>query len=252
MLITRCLLLTGLALTGITAATQSVAQERFGGSLALTSNYVYHGISQTCGDPAAQADLHFRLSGGQSPSETFVGTWGSAGLGSTHCTAAKEVNIYGGHSFATGKNSSATLTYVHYAFPGGGGIYAPFTGERYDYDEIGVTWAYEDELYLTFAYTPDAFHHSQYDPERNRSAISYGLQLHRPLFGALTASFGLGYDEITDPSDTGYGFGNVGIGYSLGKVQLDLAYFRAAPRAEYLFGYEVGGGNVSATAVWRF
>ncbi|HTV79097.1 MAG TPA: hypothetical protein VMF03_12615 [Steroidobacteraceae bacterium] len=29
-----------------------VAPDDLGGSLALTSDYIYHGISQTCGDPA--------------------------------------------------------------------------------------------------------------------------------------------------------------------------------------------------------
>jgi uncharacterized protein (TIGR02001 family) len=250
--VTRCVLITGLALIDIAAATPTVAQGGFGGSLAITSNYVYHGISQTCGDPAAQADLHFRLASDQSASEIFVGTWGSAGLGETHCTGAREVNVYAGYSFAAGKNSSATLTYVHYAFPGGGGVYAPFTSERYDYDELGVAWAYEDELYLTFAYTPDGFRHSGYELERDRSAISYGLQLHRPLIGGFTASLGAGYDEIQDPSGAGYGFGNVGIGYNLKAIQLDLSYFRASPRAERVFGSDVGGGHLSATAVWRF
>jgi uncharacterized protein (TIGR02001 family) len=250
--ITRRLVLGGLALIGLSAATLSVAQGKFGGSLTLTSDYIYHGISQTCGDPAAQADVHFRLTGGQSASETFLGTCGSAGLGGTHCSAAKEVNIYAGHSFAAGRNSTATLTYVHYAYPGGGGVYAQFSSERYDYDELGVSWAYEDELYLTFAYTPDAFHHPHYELERDRSAISYGLQLHRPLVWGLSGSLGLGYDEISDPTGTGYGFGNVGIGYNLAGIQLDLSYFRATPRAEWLFGPDVGGGHISATAVWRF
>src|SRR6516164_2912263 len=100
MSITRCLLLTGLAALGNLSATHSRAQGKLGGSLALTSDYIYHGISQTCGDPAAQADLHFRLPAGRSASELFVGTWGSAGLGSTHCTEAKELNVYGGYSFS--------------------------------------------------------------------------------------------------------------------------------------------------------
>ena len=38
------------------AAFAGVGLDDLGGSLALTSDYIYHGISQTCGDPAAQAD----------------------------------------------------------------------------------------------------------------------------------------------------------------------------------------------------
>ena len=45
----------------------------FGGGLALTSNYIYHGVSQSDGHGAVQGDLHLATSGG-----TFLGTWGSS------------------------------------------------------------------------------------------------------------------------------------------------------------------------------
>ena len=60
------------------AAAAGIGLDDFGGSVALTSNYMFHGISQTCGDPAAQGDVHYRSSGGQSASEGFAGVWGSA------------------------------------------------------------------------------------------------------------------------------------------------------------------------------
>src|ERR1700733_7085380 len=112
-------LLLAVSLLGGRVAFAGVSLEDFGGSLALTSDDIYHGISQTCGDPAAQADLHYRSAGGQSPSGGFVGLWGSAGLGASACGKAKELNLYGGYSFALSNDSSATLTYTHYGYPGG-------------------------------------------------------------------------------------------------------------------------------------
>ena len=214
-----------------------------GGSVALTSDYVYHGISESCGHPAAQLDLHFRTTPGASAAETFVGVWGSADTG--HCRTSNEANGYLGVSFLTTRNSSAKLSYVHFAYFGE-------YGHIYDYDELEAAWAYQDRVFVTLAWTPDTFRFTEYGFEKDRSALSYGLQLHQPVGRAFTLSAGVGYDQIADPTGTGYGFWDVGVGYTLDPVQLDLTYVDTAARAAHLFGGYVGGSRWSATVVWRF
>jgi len=244
--------LLGVSLLGARAASAAIAPDDFGGSLALTSDYVFHGISQTCGDPAVQGDLNYRSAGGKSPTEFFAGVWGSAGLGQSGCGNAREADFYGGYSFATGSDSSATLTYTHYSYPGGGYTLPRLAGFRYDYDALEAQWAWQDEVYLTVAWTPDALHLAYESFARNRSALSYGLQLHHPLRAGFSISAGVGYDQMADPSGTGYGFWNAGVGYTLGPVELTAAYFDTATRAERLFGSYVAGNRVSVTALWRF
>lgn len=224
----------------------------FGGSVALTSDYVYQGLSQTCGHPAAQADLYFRTSGGASASESFLGLWGSAGLGSSPCGEAREINVYAGHTFALEQSSNVSVSYVHYAFPGGSYAYEEIGGHRYDYDELDATWSYQDRVYVTVSWTPDALRYRPYGFELDRSALNYGAQLHQPLTGALSLSVGAGYNEAYDPSGIGYFFWNAGLGYTLGKMELTASYFRTASRAERLFGPDVAGGRGAVTAVWRF
>lgn len=221
------------------------ASGSIGGSLALTSDYVYHGIAESCGDPAAQVDVHFRTAAGRSASETYLGVWGSADISGTNCHTANELNAYLGHSWMTSRDSSATLTYVHFAYLGE-------YGHIYDYDEIEGSWAFEDRVVATLAWTPDTFRYYDHDLQKNRSAFSYGLQVHEPLAAAFTLSAGVGYDEFADPSGTGYGFWNAGVGYTLGSVQLDLTYFDTASRAVRLFGTTYAGSRVAATALWRF
>jgi uncharacterized protein (TIGR02001 family) len=234
------------------AVSAGVTPEDFGGSLALTSDYIYHGISQTCGDPAAQADVHYRSSGGQSTAEAFAGVWGSAGLGQSICGKAREIDLYAGYSLAVGQDSSATVTYSHYGYPGGSYTLAPIAGYRYDYDSLEAQWAWLDEVYLTLAWTPDALRFVNYMPLRDRSALSYGLQLHQPLAGGFSLSAGVGYDEIADPSGTGYGFWNAGVAYAWGPVQVQAGYFGTASRAVREFGSYVAGNRASVSAVWRF
>jgi uncharacterized protein (TIGR02001 family) len=244
--------LLALSLIGVRVACAGIALDDFGGSLALTSDDVFHGISQTCGDPAAQGDLHYRSSGGDAPTEFFAGVWGSAGVGRSTCGKARELNLYAGYTVAAGPDSSATLTYTHYEYPGGDYTLEPIAGYRYDYDALEAQWAWQDQLYLTVAWTPDALRYAFYSVARDRTALSYGLQLHHPLPRGFSLAAGVGYDEIADPFGTGFGFWNAGLGYTVGPVQLQAEYVGTSSRADRLFGSYVAGSRGFLSAVWRF
>lgn len=230
----------------------------FAGSAALTSDDVFQGISRTCGGPAAQADVHFQSAGGAAPLETLIGAWGSAGLGSSPCRSSREIDLYAAQRFALGSMTSATLSYTHYAYPGGTYLYEPIEGHRFDYDELQGAWAFEDRVYLTLGWTPNAIeyrHSEEYHDVivvRDRSALSFGAELHQPVGTAFTLSAGAGYDEVNDPSGAGYAFWNAGLGRTIGRVEIDLSYYRTAERAERLLGPQIAGGRVAASAVWRF
>lgn len=225
-----------------------------GGSLALTTDDVYRGVSQTCGHPAAQADVHIR-DVGASGWVAFAGVWGSAGL-STGCGSAKELDAYAGYNVALNADLSASLIYTRYAFPGGGYGNPHLSGQRYDYDQIGTSWDLMDRLYLTVAWTPDALRYERYEiPPRsvqNRSAFAYGLEWRQPLVSWLSVEAGAGYDQMADPSGTGYSFWSLGVTHQAGPLELDLTYFHAADRAVGLFEPDQAGGRVSATVVWSF
>ena len=50
------------------------------------------------------------------------------------------------------------------------------------------------------------------------------LGVGQPLAGGFSLSAGVGYDEIADPSGTGYGFWNAGVAYAWGPVQVQAGY----------------------------
>jgi uncharacterized protein (TIGR02001 family) len=231
----------------------------FGGSLGLTSDYVYQGLSLTCGGPAVQADVHYQIGPAQSATRSYLGVWGSAGLGGDPCRQDREIDLYAGQRFAVGADSSLTLSYAHYAYPGGSYVYEPLAGRRYDYDQLGISWAYQDRLYLSAQWTPNAvryepmdYYGSYFASVRRAGAFSGGVQFQQPLARALSLAVGAGYDQVYDPSGAGYAFGSAALIYSLGRLDLSAAYFRTAPRAERIFGPYVAGGRGSATLVWRF
>lgn len=225
-----------------------------GGSLALTADDVYRGVSQTCGHPAAQADLHLREHGAYWAA--FAGVWASKGLSGSPCGSARELNAYAGYSLALTADVSATVTYTRYAFPGGGYGNPYLQGKRYDYDQLAMSWSLLDRLYLTVAWTPDALRYERYDDvwryEQNRSAFAYGAEWHQPLVSWLSLTAAVGYDHMADPFGTGYGFWSLGLTHEAGPFELDLAYFRTSDRAMRLFREYSAGGRVSATVLWRF
>lgn len=227
-----------------------------GGSVAVTSDDVYRGVSLTCGHPAAQADVHARELGA-SGWAVFAGAWGSAGLEDDRpCRSARELDLYAGYYLALSPDLSATFTYTRYAFPGGDYANPHLAGERYDYDQLATSWDIMDRLYLSLAWTPDAIGYEQYEGEfettQNRSALSYGLEWRQPLVSWLSLQAGAGYDRMGDPFGTGYGFWSLGLSHQAGPLEVNFGYFHTADRAERLFGPEAAGGRVSATVLWRF
>jgi hypothetical protein len=144
------------------------------------------------------------------------------------------------------------VSYTHYAYPGGSYTLRPLGGYRYDYDTLEGQWAWRDQLYVTLAWTPDALRFENYRPLRDRSAMSCGLQLHQPLWAGFSLAAGVGYDEIADPSGSGYGFWNAGVAYAWGPVEVLAGYFGTDTRALREFGSYVAGSRASLSAVWRF
>lgn len=226
-----------------------------GGSVAVTADDVYRGISQTCGHPAAQADLHLNAQG-SSDWAAFAGVWGSAGLSGSPCGSAKELDAYAGYNLMLNPDLSATFTYTHNGFPGGGYGNPHISGQRYDYDQLGMSWGFRERLYLTAAWTPDALRYKWYEGAlydlKDRSAFAYGAEWRQPLVSWLSLTAAAGYDQMADPFGTGYGFWSLGLTHAAGPLQLDFAYFRTAERAVRLFGPDSAGGRVSATVLWRF
>jgi uncharacterized protein (TIGR02001 family) len=237
------LLLSVAATCAYGAAGAAWADGSVGGSLDVTSNYIYHGLSQSRDNPAIQGDIHYRTESGATTSENFIGLWGStisrATTGGTY-----EINAYAGRTFLVTSDSSTTLSYVHYAYPNDHGT------PRYDYDEFSGTWAYEDRFFLTAAWTPDTARYTERGLGRCCRVLSYDAAVHQSLGRAFTLSAALGYDELSGVS--GYAYWNGGVAYAIGPFQLDVSYFAMQPRAVYLYGDVLAGPRWVGTLVWRF
>jgi uncharacterized protein (TIGR02001 family) len=142
----------------------------WGGSLQLTSDYVFRGVSQSGRDAALQADLHWRT-----PSGWFAGAWASSITAPQNTFGSYELNLYAGHIWLLNDRWSASVRYVRYAYPN-----SPL-GQRYDSDEVTVSVDLDDRLVLSMAGSPDTSRYASEGWALRRRTLAYEASLRQPL-----------------------------------------------------------------------
>lgn len=122
-----------LAAVGTIAVPTAAAEGEFSVNAAVTSDYVWRGISQSDESPALQVGADYA-----SESGFYVGAWASNidfGAGSD---ASVEVDLYGGFGGDLGGGLSFDVGYIQYLYPG-------TDGEELDFGEIYGGLGFESE-----------------------------------------------------------------------------------------------------------
>lgn len=105
------------------------------GSVALTSDYLFRGVSQTNQEPALQAGLEYAADSG-----VYVGTWGSniswlsdLSAAGVPVSSSLELDVYGGYRGKLGDKLSYDVGALYYWYPGDfpSGFNSANTGEIY-------------------------------------------------------------------------------------------------------------------------
>lgn len=126
------------------SAAAPVAAAEWSGSAALTSDYVFRGITQTHGDPAAQFGIKVSDDSG-----LYANVWGSTVEfpGDTGATTELDVIVGWGGTLAPDWAFDVNLT--HYAYPSARADLAS--------TELIGTLTWRDNYWLTVGYSPDVF-----------------------------------------------------------------------------------------------
>jgi len=217
------------------------AQIEWGGSLALTSDYVQQGLSQTRGEPALQGGLRAQLN-----EQWTVGAWASeidryAGAG-----ANVELDVYATRAWRFTPEWVATMTATHYFYPNDA------RWVRYDYDEVAASVGYRSALFATVAWAPNYVDRSYRGVASDRSALSYELSANQSLVGGWSGNMGVGYRDLSDLFDEAYWYGHAGLMYSAQRLAVHLTYTYVDQTARHLFGHERASLAWSGTLIWRF
>jgi uncharacterized protein (TIGR02001 family) len=216
------------------------AEVDWNGSLALTSDYVQQGLSQTRGEPAIQGGLRAQLD-----EKWAIGTWASAVDRYAGPGANLELDVYAARAWRLAPEWAATLTATHYFYPSGAQV-------RYDYDEVAASLGYRSTLFATLAWSPNYVDRSNYGAASDRSAISYELSANQPVVGGWSGTAGVGYRDLSDLFDAAYWYGHAGLMYSAQQLAVHLTYTYVDDTARHLFGHERAAIAWSGTLIWRF
>ncbi len=257
--------LTLLAFAGAPQAAPAQADNpTLGGNLALTSDYIYRGVSESDGHAALQADVHAVSAGG-----LFAGLWASTRDSHLEPGASGELQAYAGGRLALGAEWSATLSARADHLIGGSEQASD------DYQEIDAALSWLDLCTLSVTAIPSAARYA-YRPvgygtyETYETYETYAYQrLGRSaawvadgsaqwlITGAFYVTGGAGYYYASARgaeglAAVGYAYGNAGLAYEPGRWRLDVGYFVAQRAAAGLFPYPLADHRMAATLSWQF
>jgi uncharacterized protein (TIGR02001 family) len=230
-----------LGVFGNAGADVRLADVRWTGSLAVTSDYVQQGLSQTKGEPALQGGLRAQLDDRWS-----VGAWASTIDRYEVAGAGTEIDLYAARIWKISPDWLAAVTATHYFYP------EDKLSVRYDYDELSASLGYRSTVFATVAWSPNYADASYRGIADDRSTLSYELSANQPIVGGWSGNAGVGYRDLSELFDASYWYGHAGLMLSARRFTVHLTYTYDDSTARHLFGYERAANTLSGTLIWRF
>ena len=178
------------------------------GNLALTSDYVFRGYTQTSENVAVQGGVDWEGAGGW-----HLGVWGSNLDFGPGDSASAEVDLYGGYSWQV-NDVAYDVGLIYYAYPGadseaGYDFVEAYASVGYDFDAVSLSAALH--------FTPENF------GETGEGWYLTG-GLGRALSDALSVDANIGFSQVTPDFGEDYLDWNLGLTYSFPLLALDLRY----------------------------
>ncbi|MEL6285490.1 MAG: TorF family putative porin [Pseudomonadota bacterium] len=199
----------GVGFGGAGHAQESFAGGEFSGNIALTSDYVFRGFTQTDGAPTVQGGFDW------ASDSFYVGTWAS-GVDFADGTST-EIDIYGGYTTSVGV-VDLDLGAIYYLYPD-----APDEPEQ-NFIEVyaggSTTVADTVDLGLSFAFSPEYYLETGSTLYTNASA---GIPLGEN-FGADVSLGFLSFFDDDDCMDCDYLDYSIGVTTSAAGFDFDLRF----------------------------
>jgi uncharacterized protein (TIGR02001 family) len=220
----------GLVIGIITIPATSLASPQVGGfeisaNVAMTSDYVWRGVSQTSEGPAIQGGFDLSHKSG-----IYMGTWGSnINFGDSQI----ELDLYGGYATEFGSGLGLDVGAIQYYYPGGLG------SKEYDFTEFYLGLSYSVSgvgLSTKYSYSPDF---GATVPDATAQYIEAGVEY---TMGPVTAAAHYGHsfgDAFTTPDS--YDDFSVGLSTEVVGLGLDLSYYGTNDEGETLFSDSAEG-----------
>lgn len=217
------------------------ADIKWNGSLALTSDYIQQGLSQTRGEPALQGGLRAQID-----DRWTVGAWASAIDRYAGPGASTEIDLYAARAWRLSPEWIAAVSATHYFYPN------DVSDVRYDYDEVSASLGYRSTVFATVAWSPNYGDASYRGYADDRSALSYEVSANQPIFGGWSGNVGVGYRDLSELFDEQYWYGHAGLMHAADRWTVHLTYTYVDSTARELFGHKRAAITWLGTVIWRF
>ena len=205
------------------------AETELSANIALTTDYVWRGVSHTNEDPAIQGGFDYEHESGFA-----IGVWGSNVDFDLDDGADLEFDIYASYGGEFGDGFSYGVGAIYYAYPG------TKSGFEYDWGEVSGSLGW-GPVSIAINYSNDVFNTSE-------TGVYYVLAGEHEINGfSLSASLGY-YDfnkKVFGPLlPDSYTDWRLGVSKSFVGLDWDLSYYDTSSKGEDLFGDIAKGRGV--------
>lgn len=208
--------------------------------VALSSDYVVHGVSRSQGEPTVQAQLGWIADSGW-----LAGAWlSTVNLNPGHGPTL-ELDPYFGRRWAFGRDWTARTDITRYVFR------PAISAVKYDYTELRGALSFRDVLDVAVAWSPDYSGYSSNRIADGQTMLTYEVSTHVPATRWLSFNAGIGRRDVRDAFRASYWYWSVGAETAFERVSLALSYIGASEEASELFGPEYAGDRLVATVALR-
>lgn len=230
-----------MTLLSIALPQSSLAAVSYGGSLAITSDYLVRGISRSHHELSPQADLHAGFGNG-----IDAGVFAASVRTGPDQRGTTEVSGFIGFANDISDAWHTRTVINHYAYP-----WNP-AGSRYDYDELNLDVAFEQWLTFSAMYSPNTPRLLLDRGWIDVTAKSLAASVQVPLARQLSLTSGFGYAHLGGPYSNEYNYWAAGGSYALKSVSLSLQYVGTSQSAKQLYYDAAAHNRVAGTLIWRF
>ncbi|MBF0455746.1 MAG: hypothetical protein HQL72_13155 [Magnetococcales bacterium] len=210
-----------LILPSVGQAGTQVGDFELSANVAITSDYVWRGVSQTNEDPAIQGGFDVGHDSG-----LYVGVWAS---NIDFGDAEIEMDLYGGFATEFANGFSLDLGAIRYFYPGSPG------SKEYDFTEVyfGLGYAFETlSLSGKYSYSPD---YTASTTDDSAQYVEVGAEVSLPEDFAIAAHFGHAFGSSFKSGGNLDDF-SIGISKSLAGFGLDISYYGTGNDAKAALG----------------
>jgi len=209
------------------------------GNFALTSNYLFRGVSQTWDRPAVQGGFDYAHESG-----VYLGTWASNVSGNTFTNGSIEVDFYAGYNGMINDDLGYTVGLLEYYYPGAKTSATP--SNKYNTLEANVGLSFKmfsvkysrtltDFFGIDQNNTPVNFNTSASDAANGDSKGSGYFEGNASfeLPQEVTLGLHVGHQKVKHYSNLDYTDYKVSVGKEVGGFGFTLAYSDTNAKTEY-------------------